>query len=408
MGGRLRTFRQEGFVLEAGPAHLGFPTPALEQILGELEIEASPLAQSERKVWYKGNLLDIPAAFDPASPAGWESLRKTALSVGSRLKLSTERFSPRAQGEDESFAGFIKRRLGEEVWKQYVAPLAQAEWGAEAEELSLRSAYGHLLELEARGGLLSASRKANAAQALGLPQGLDLLLSKLRQAMDQKVQGGTGFEAVGFARKGQTWVVVTNQGQIEADAIILATSAPQAAKIFRKVHPQATTLLNQIPHVHHAAIYMAFPSETSNPVPWQSLYPGRGQGINSLALEWMPAPQGAMLLKFSIGGEQARQGDQALAKLALQDLTALKIAAHPARTWVFRNLNGVPQYTVGHRTRLMGLDKVLTYLPGVFLAGDYLQGKGVGQSLESAAQAVRRVQNFFAVGQEEPGPGQNS
>jgi oxygen-dependent protoporphyrinogen oxidase len=260
----------------------------------------------------------------------------------------------------------------------------------------LRSAYGHLLELEAQGGLLNASRKTGAAQALGLPRGLDGLVHKLMQGLDRKISGGPGLEVAGFARQGQTWTVYTPKGQLEADAIIVATSAPQAAKMFRQVHPQATTLLNQIPQVHQAAVYMAFPDQTSQATPWQTLY--TGAGFHGFALEWMPAPQGARLLKVSLGGEAARQTDQALAKLALQDLDRLKLAAQPARTWVFRNPSALPQYRVGHRARLVGLDRVLTHLPGVFLAGDYLLGKTLSQSLESALQAVGRVQDYFAVG----------
>jgi oxygen-dependent protoporphyrinogen oxidase len=400
-GGRTRTFRQEGFVLEAGPAHLGYPTPALQKVLGQLRLEAAAIEQTGRKIWHKGEIREVPDAFDPASAAGWESLKKGNLSVGSKLKLTTERFSGKAQGEDEPLASFIRRRLGEEVWTEYVAPLVAGAWGAEPDELSLRSAYGHLLELEARGGVLSASRQVQAVKPLGLPGGMNELVDKLLGALNNTVRGGTGLEALGFAREGKGWRVYTAKGHLEAEAIMVATSAPQAAKIFRKVHPQATTWLNQIPYAHHAAMYMAFPSEHSQPVGWRVLYP---KGLNSHTLEWLPAPQGALLLKFSLGGEAARQADQTLSKLALEDLGSLQFAARPARTWVFRSPSAIPQYRVGHRTRLLGLDKVLTLLPGVFLAGDYLQGKSVAQSLQSAQRAVQAVLDFLALEPETDGP----
>ena len=61
---------------------------------------------------------------------------------------------------------------------------------------------------------------------------------------------------------------------------------------------------------------------------------------------------------------------------------------------VWSQPRALPQYNVGHNTRVAGIRELLTTLPTLHLAGNYLEGRSIGECVELA----------FAVAEELQGP----
>jgi oxygen-dependent protoporphyrinogen oxidase len=108
------------------------------------------------------------------------------------------------------------------------------------------------------------------------------------------------------------------------------------------------------------------------------------------------APGGAALLRVFLGGalDEALldRDDAALLALARQDVADfLGASGPPVLARVVRHPRAMPQYEVGHLTRVAGLEARASALLGLFLAGAAYRGVGLAdcvRSGEAAAEAA--------------------
>lgn len=161
--------------------------------------------------------------------------------------------------------------------------------------------------------------------------------------------------------------------------MVLAIPAPQAAGLLRPFLPEATALLKGIPHTPAATVSLAFPGAL--PVEGHGLLVAKGEGLRARGFTWTHrkwpgrVPEGFSLVRAYFSGEAARLSEEALIRLALEDLARL-LPGLPRvhRAWAFRFPEGMPAYRVGHLDRVERLEMALVKAPGLFLAGNYLQG----------------------------------
>ncbi len=83
----------------------------------------------------------------------------------------------------------------------------------------------------------------------------------------------------------------------------------------------------------------------------------------------------------------------------------LGIAAEPEFVEIFRWPRGMPQYRVGHKALVDGIEGELAAVPGVELAGGAYHGIGIGDCLrEGAAAAERALEHVRGLPEDEPPP----
>jgi oxygen-dependent protoporphyrinogen oxidase len=86
------------------------------------------------------------------------------------------------------------------------------------------------------------------------------------------------------------------------------------------------------------------------------------------------------------------RSDEELAALALARLRELAgRGPQPERSWVFRWRRGMPQYTVGHRALVGEVERGLTALPWLRLAGAGYRGVGVSDVVRDGREAARAL-----------------
>ncbi|TBH20083.1 protoporphyrinogen oxidase [Thermus thermamylovorans] len=412
LGGKVFTHRGEGLLVEGGPdASVRYKKEVLElgERLGLTPIGTLP-ARPAAYILRRGKAHPLPEGLLQIVPGDLRGLARTSLlSLPGKLRALYDLLLPRGGKEDESLWAFVTRRLGREVYEALVAPLAGGIYGGEPEELSMRAAFPQLLELERRHRslLLGAlrARKARGSREGGslffsFQEGLAALTRRLAEALGERILLAT--PALGLEAGKGGYRLHTPRGVLEAEAVVLATPAPQAAALLRPFLPEATALLKGIPHTPAATVSLAFPEDL--PVGGHGLLIAKGEGYRVRGFTWTHrkwpgrAPEGWSLVRGYFSGEAARLSEAELARVALEDLRRfLGREVRPARTFAFRFPEGMPAYRVGHLERMDRLEMTLLKAPGLFLAGNYLQGVGLPEVVRSGRRAAERALGYLAL-----------
>ncbi|WP_243030755.1 protoporphyrinogen oxidase [Thermus altitudinis] len=412
LGGKVRTHKGEGFLVEGGPdASVRYKKEVLE--LGE-RFGLTPIGTLPAKpaayILRRGKAHPLPEGLLQIVPGNLKGLARTSLlSFSGKLRALYDLFLPRGSKEDESLREFVERRLGPEVFAALVAPLAGGIYGGEPDELSLKAAFPQLLELERRHRslILGAMRtqKARGSREGGslffsFQEGLSALTQRLKEEVVEKTLLGT--PVLALEPLGSRYRLHTPRGTWEAEAVILATPAPVAAQLLRPFLPEATALLKGIPHTPAATVSLAF--SEALPVEGHGLLIAQGEGYRARGFTWTHgkwpgrAPEGWSLVRAYFSGEVARLSEGELAKVALEDLRRfLGQEVRPERTFAFRFPEGMPAYRVGHLERMERLDLALLKAPGLFLAGNYLEGVGLPEVVRSGRKAAGRALGYLAL-----------
>jgi len=412
LGGKVRTLRQGGFLVEGGPdASVRYKKEVLElaQAFGLEPIGTLPQKPSAL-ILRRGKAHPLPEGLLQVVPGDLRALAKTPLlSFPGKLRALLDLLLPRGSKEDEALREFVERRLGPEVFAALVAPLAGGIYGGEPDVLSMRAAFPQLWGLERthRSLLLGAMRerrKRGSREGGGLffsfPEGLSALTQRMAEALGERVLLATPLLFL-EPQRGR-YRLHTPKGTLEAEAVVLATPAPQAAGLLRPFLPEATALLNGIPHAPAATVSLAFPEEL--PLEGHGLLVAAGEGYRVRGFTWTHrkwphrAPEGFSLVRAYLSGEAARLSEAALARLALEDLRRfLGQEVRPSHTYVFRFPEGMPSYRVGHLERVERLEMALLKAPGLFLAGNYLTGVGLPEVVGSGRSAAERALAYLAL-----------
>jgi oxygen-dependent protoporphyrinogen oxidase len=412
LGGKVRTLRQGGFLVEGGPdASVRYKKEVLElaQAFGLEPIGTIPQKPSAL-ILKGGRPHPLPEGLMQVVPGDLRGLARTSLlSFSGKLRALYDLFLPQGNKEDESLREFVERRLGPEVFAALVAPLAGGIYGGEPDELSMKAAFPQLLELERRHRslILGAMRERRGRGSreggslfFSFREGLSALTRKMAEALSERVFTGT--PVLGVEPLGSRYRVHTLKGVLEAEALILATPAPQAARLLRPFLPEATALLKGIPHIPAATVSLAFPEPL--PVVGHGLLIAQGEGFRVRGFTWTHqkwegrALEGHSLVRAYLSGEAAGLSEAELAKIALEDLRRfLRKEVRPSHTFVFRFPEGMPSYRVGHLERLGRLEMALLKAPGLFLAGNYLEGVGLPEVVRSGRRAAGRALAHLAL-----------
>lgn len=395
-GGHTRTAKLDAISLELGEEFFDDTPGTLLNLCGELGLLPQPLPSLRRVVRRGGQDWVLPAGLNLASGFGLHQMAQMPVGRGVRWRLGTERFAAPASVKDELLGAFFRRRLGPEVW-EVLEPYLSATLGGPAEEVTAPTAFARLVGLERQGGLLAGSRKLATEGRWHLAGGMGSLIEALSTRLLPKARLLPHHPVWAITRDSKGWQVHVPDGQLEAEAVIMALPAPQAARVFRPSAPQITTLLNHFPHQHSAKVYLLYRQNELALGPSEFFF-ARGEGYSSSALKLThPNPELA-LARVQFAGETARSADSELTRLAEQDLAkCLQTKARPLAAWVFRQPSSRPHFTQGQARRVADLERELLHAPGLFLTGSYLAGPGLANLVEHSHQTTRRALDFLAL-----------
>ena len=415
-GGTIHTFREQGFLAEAGPNGFLDKEPATGRLIASLELTAkvkvAEPATKKRFVWLQGALQPVPA-----SPPAF--LRSKLLPFRGKLRALGEIFVGRSDvGGDETLADFARRRFGPAV-----LPLVDAVqtgiYAGDVEKLSLLATFPRLasLELEHRSLILGARREARQkaerptfsasdpapgpAQLCSFEGGLSTLIDALAASLGPALRLET--RARGVRRQGDRWLVELEGEVVEAEKLVLALPAHAAAPLLQPLDAELASEVASIEHARIAVVHLGFPRRALSAAPegFGFLAP-RSEGRRLLGCIYVSsvfpwrAPEDQVLLTCMAGGARSPElldlDDGALQSLAREELrAALGIAAEPSYARLQRWERGIPQYNVGHLTRLDRILRRAAALPGLHLAGNSFRGVGMNDCIRTAAELTEEL-----------------
>lgn len=436
LGGPLETIRHQNLIVETGADSILSEKPwalALARRLG-LEPTVIPTQEQFRKtlVVRRGRLVAIPEGFSLMAPTWFGPiLRSPLFSPLGKLRMLLEPLIPRRRSTaDESLARLVTRRLGREVLDRVAQPLAAGIYTADPAQLSAAATMPRFVEMERRHGSLVRGLRAAArgrdATAIrgtsgarwslfvsfdhGVGTLVDALAARLGDSIlyDARVNGITRDPSVTTGRDDPGWRLTLAGGERRAaDAIICTAPAFGAASLVEPLHAALAADLRQITYTSAAVVNLAFDAAdfTTPPTSFGFVVPVRERrGIIAGSFSSLKyagrAPADQILVRAFIGGAlqtaMMALDDAALAAAAREEFRMLLgVAAEPRFVHVRRWPQSMPQYAVGHLERVKTIRERAAGLPGLILAGAYLDGVGIPDCVRmgeaAAAVAFARI-----------------
>jgi oxygen-dependent protoporphyrinogen oxidase len=408
-GGMLRTDHVSGYVVERGPNTVQVKAPMLA-LLRRLELDnrlipAEPESRT-RYLYQDGSLQRVPLS--PLALA-----RSPLLSGRAKLRLLAEPFLRRGDASNESVAEFMGRRLGTEVVTRLVGPFLTGLYAGNEQQLGADAVFPGLTDLERRhrslviGGLLSVARRGprGLRGTYSTVDGLGPFARHLSGLLVEPPSLGTRVTAIRL--EGHHWQVsvagATGTQRFRTRRVVIATPAYDAAEILTGVGSQISDILASIEYAPIVSVPLGVdPEQVREPIAGFGFLVPREAGLSLLGCLFMSrlfpnrAPQGSELLQCMLGGVRWREAvelpDEVVIQQAIGDLeTTMGLRAEPKRLGVARWRRAIPQPGRDHVRQIAALREALGKLPGIALAGAYLDGVGVSDSLASGLRAAREV-----------------
>ncbi len=428
LGGVLSTAHEGGYQVERSADNFITTIPwglkLCERLgLSDQLIQTNP-AHRQTYVVRRGRLYKLPDGFLMMAPTRlWPLAVTPILSPLGKLRAACEYFiPPRKDDADESMGAFVRRRLGREAFERLVEPLVGAVYAADMEKLSVEATLSRFRDMEREhGSLIRAMRhqmksrpKAKAESGarysmfVTLRNGLTSLIEALAGRLPEgAVRLNTPVERL--ERCGDGWRLCqagpasTDAAAEEFDAVVLATPSHVAARLLRPVDAELAGQLAKINHSGTAIVSLGYDRG-------QIGHSLDGMGAVVPAIEQSPllacsfssqkyahrAPQGKVLLRVFVGGarrpELAEMDDEKLRPMVLKHTARLlSIRGQPEYCDIAHWPGTMPQYHVGHKGLVAGIEAGMAEIPRLELCGNAFHGVGLPDCIHGGEQAAERA-----------------
>ncbi|WP_251056033.1 protoporphyrinogen oxidase [Streptomyces sp. ISL-94] len=426
LGGKLRSGELAGAPVDLGAESVLARRPEavdLARAVGLGEALQAP-ATATAHLWTRGALRPMPRGHVMGVPGDLGPLAASGvLSREGLARIEAEGALPPTEiGEDVAVGAYVAARLGREVVDRLVEPLLGGVYAGDAYRISMRAAVPQLFEAARTHRSLGEGVRELQRRAEQTPQaagpvfaGIDggigrlpIAVAEACRAAGARILLDTPVREVTRTTGG--WRVVAGAGStevIEADGVIVATPAGPAARLLDGLAPAAAAELRGVEYASMALVTMAFrrsdlpASVTGGGASGFLVPPVDGRTIKASTFSsnkwaWAGADPDLFLLRTSVGrygdeGELERE-DAELVEVSLADLgAAVGLAARPVASTVTRWDGGLPQYPVGHLSRVARIRTAVAALPGLAVCGALYDGVGIPACVASAGKAADAV-----------------
>jgi oxygen-dependent protoporphyrinogen oxidase len=420
IGGAVGSVTVDRLQVEAGPDSFLTRKPWALRLCRDLGLEDDllPAAAASTQRWTERGL--VPLSPGPLGiPTSLAELWGAAeLPVAARLRASLDLVLPRRRAEgDESIGSLVRRRLGARAAAELVEPLLGGVLGGDVDRVSASATFPEVVRWEReRGSLIrgahaaaAASRSpgfgrgvASPASFVSLRGGLRRLTEGLAAALGAGVvRTGTAVEAI---RRGDGggFVVRADGADVEAEAVIVTTSAASSAAVLRDLAPEAARVLGTLRAASSAVAVLVYGEGTDAILPASTGFvANRGllpiSAATLVSRKWPDPAFGtrAVVRAFVPEGELLAADDDELISAAAAALVRVyALPAHPSTASVVRWPGAMPQYDVGHLDRVAAIEGALP--PGIAVIGAALRGVGLADRVREGTGAADRLAAILA------------
>lgn len=188
--------------------------------------------------------------------------------------------------------------------------------------------------------------------------------------------------------------------ELEADSIVVATPAYAAAPLLVECMPKLSSLLAGIEHAPMDVVSCAFDrKQVRHPLDGFVFMVPRRERLRTICTFWNSSlfPSHARNGTVVMTSFAARSNDENLSEtqddllaqqVEAENAAVLGITGAPIDRMVWKYPRALPQYNVGHAQKVKEIREGLNGLPGVYLAGNYLAGRSIGDCVDTGFQAA--------------------
>ena len=411
-GGNVRTDRIDGRILDRAANGWLDSEPAMTKLLEQLNLTDQIIPVNERAE-IRWIYADGTMQAAPLSPKAM--LQTKLIPWWAKLRIFLEPFIFRGRkGQDETVAQFVSRRLGRWFVARFVGPMVAGIHAARPEEISLQAAFPKMAAMEQEYGslfLAMLAKKRGGAPSghlQTLQAGAGQLTDTLAENLGERLHCGTPVEGLTQSKDG--WIVHTESGEHQADAVVLACPAHAQAKLMRGLDTSVAEALDAIKYAPVTVVVSVWAAGSFDQTPnGFGVLVADGEDVGVLGTLFtscafpQQCPEGEIILRTIVGGavdpkSAALPHDQLLTRVfAAQEKFLGTQRAEPILVRVYRHESGIPQYAVGHTTRTALVDAAEAKFPGLYFAGNHLNGIGVKDCVGTGLQVAQNVQAWLEV-----------
>ena len=414
-GGSIRTFRENGYIIEGGPNSLQLGAAEVKQLIKDLGLEpamqvANPLAK-KRFIVRGGKFLPVPAG--PGSFFG-----TSLFSFRTKCAIFAELLTrPRLRTTDISLAELVRSHFTQELVDYALNPLIAGIYAGDPEKLSVRHAFPSLWDAErSHGSLLrgmmaaSKAKKAHGESGVapivsfkgGLQTLTDTLVARLPAGA---VRLNSTVETIIPGKPHRlVWQQDGQPGAGEFDRVVLALPAAGLAQLsFGTLAERPLAILDGIPQPPVSSLFLGYRrDQVGHPLDgFGGLVPAieRRQVLGILFSSTLfpeRAPAGHVGLTIFAGGlrqpDSARLGTDALLAQIAPDLRELVGISTPP-VFVKHTFwpRAIPQYILGYERYLEAINRLELSTSGLFIGGNVRDGISLQDCIKSGEKLATRV-----------------
>ena len=431
LGGVLQTDHVDGYTIErSADMFVTDPPHALDvcQQLGrEGELIQTTPTRDRAFVATSDSMHPVPSGLSLMLPNDLDSvLGSPLLDEKAKQRFQQEADVPARQSDqDESLESFAVRRYGQSVFEQLVQPLVSGIYTADPKKLSMNATMKRFVDMEQKHGSLiraaeNARSSAHEKQASGAryglfraPQkGMEQLVGWLAESLE-RTECRLSCQVDQIKKNDSGWKIQTcsvvdgakeSPETIDADGIVVATSASVAGNLLGEVDGELARELGTIKAASSAIVVMGVGrDQIAGQFDGYGIIVPSVLGRKVIATSFSSnkfagrAPVGKLLIRTFIGGalqaELVELDDEALIKIAVEELKAtVGFSGQPELSRVYRWRNCMPQYHLGHVERVESIQQMTTSRhSGLELAGNSYRGVGIPACIQSGLQAIERL-----------------
>lgn len=395
-GGTIGSVHHDGCILETGPESWLAVKPWAEHLIRELglgdQLTGSNDAQRKTYVLRGGRFVTLPEGLQMVVPTKIGPVVATELfSWGTKIRMGLEVFrSPRAL-PDRSVADFVRDHFNQEAVDYLAEPLLAGVYGGSPDDLSAASVLPKFVEYEQKYGsvVVGTMREKRKPSGVGIFKSLRNGLGSLIDALIARVNVVRApVEAVE-----SEWRLRADGEWHEFDRIVMCCGANRSVPLLERVDPVLTNMLAAIPYTGSSIWTFGYRrSDMKHPLDAFGFLVPRPERRAVMACTWLqtkwlgrvPADK-AVFRCFSgdpsMGREEVEADLRRLMDIDVEPLFALN------HRWP----DSMPQYTVGHTSRVAQIEERVRQIPGLYMAGNSFHGIGIPDCVRSAQKVAEAL-----------------
>jgi oxygen-dependent protoporphyrinogen oxidase len=404
----------QGYLCEWGVNAFLDKSPRTLELCKEIGLTPVPgdIAAKKRYVFSEGELHQLPE-----KPPQFMTSR--LLSVPGRLRVIAEVFTRKTDKTDETLEEFGARHLGREAFEKLIDPMASGVFAGDARNMSLKSCFPRIHEVEAEygsliRGLIKLQKEARRAGKKDTPgpgpggnltsfnAGMSVLTDALTVGLGSRVRVNTAVHSISRSG-GQYTLHMANGSSEDFDTVILATPAYAQARILKELAPDIAELVDEIQYPSLSVVCLGYSQDEAADCMdgFGFLVPSReNRGILGTVVDSnvFPgrAPEGSMLFRTMVGGARVPQladlpDEQLLDRVRADLRDIMGLSAEPEFVKIYRHQKAIPQYLVGHADRLAAIETELERFPGLVMTGNAFRGVSLNDCVLNASKIAQRI-----------------